>query len=174
VIDVAETCLDALMARLARGDRSAFEPLFRALHPRALRLARARLPAHRADDVAQAALLNVFAHAHRFVPSRPALPWFYAIVSNEIRAARRQTRRHELVEEPDRQLSEADSAEDALLARELMRALEQAIDTLDDQAAQAIRAQLGETGRPPIPALTYRKRVSRAYARLRLLLGELR
>ncbi|HEX6240991.1 MAG TPA: RNA polymerase sigma factor [Polyangiales bacterium] len=174
MIDVVETSIDALMARLARGDRSAFEPLFRALHPRALRLARARLPPHRADDVAQAAMLNVFAHAHRFVPSRPALPWFYAIVSNEIRATRRQARRYEPIDEPDQQQSDHTGAEDALLERELLMALEQAILTLDDQAAQAIRAQLGEAARPPLPPMTYRKRVSRAYARLRLLLGDLR
>ena len=162
------------MARLAEGDRSAFEPLFRALHPRALRLARARLPSHRADDVAQAAMLNVFAHAHRFVPSRPALPWFYAILANEIRVASRQVRRHAGGEDPDHLLSHDVSLEDALLERELLAALEQAIASLDDQAEQAIRAQLGDAARPTVPPMTYRKRVSRAYARLRTLLGDLR
>lgn len=172
--DVAETSIDALMARLASGDRVAFEPLFRALHPRALRLARARLPAHRADDVAQTALLKVFANAHRFAPSRPALPWFYAIVGNEVRAARRQLLRDANSEEPDLHPSTTESAEDALLTRELTMALEQAIEALDDQAAHAIRAQLGEAEPPSLPPATYRKRVSRAYARLRLLLGDLR
>lgn len=171
--DVSEASLDALMVRLAGGDRSAFEPLFRALHPRALRLARARLLPHRADDVAQTSLLKVFANAHRFAPGRAVLPWFYAIVGNEIRAASRQARRHETVDDPDAQASEQRDAEAALLERELLGALEQAIATLDEQAAQAIRAQLGETERPALPPMTYRKRVSRAYARLRVLLGEL-
>ena len=170
---VAETSIDALMARLSSGDRAAFEPLFHALHPRALRLARARLPAHRADDVAQTAMLKVFAHAHRFVPSHPALPWFYAIVSNEVHAARRQLHRDAGSDDSDLHPSTGRNPEDALLARELTLALEQAIESLDDQAAHAIRSQLGEAERPSVSPVTYRKRVSRAYARLRLLLGDL-
>jgi len=174
VPDESEASLDALMCRLSTGDRSAFEPLFRALQPRALRLARARLPADRAEDVAQTALLKVFANAHRFVAARPALPWFYAIVSNEIRAARRKASRTDPLEEPDQLASDATSAEEELLRRELLRALEQAIASLDDKAASAVRSLLGESERPDLAPMTYRKRVSRAYARLRLLLGELR
>ena len=40
--DPDEDELDRAMARLADGEREAFDPLFRALHPRALRFARAR------------------------------------------------------------------------------------------------------------------------------------
>lgn len=172
--DDSEAALDALMARLSSGDRAAFEPLFRALSPRALRLARARLAPDRADDIAQAALLKVFAHASRFVPGRPVLPWFYAIVANEIRAARRQARAHPGLGEADADVEQVGSHEDALLERELLRALEQAIDTLDDAAAETIHAQLGRTDRPALEVATFRKRVSRVYARLRLLLGEFR
>jgi DNA-directed RNA polymerase specialized sigma24 family protein len=174
VTSESEADLDALMGRLATGDRAAFEPLFRALHPRAQRFARARLTSDRADDVAQSALLRVFAHAHRFVAGRPALPWFYAIVANEIRAARRAACRDECDVEPDLRLSDVQSAEEALLMRELLRALDQALATLDDDAAAAIHAQLGTGERPLLSSPTFRKRVSRAYARLRLLLGELR
>jgi len=46
--------------------------------------------------------------------------------------------------------------------------------SLDDKAASAVRSLLGESERPDLAPMTYRKRVSRAYARLRLLLGELR
>ena len=69
-----ETDLDALMGRLASGERAAFVPLYGALWPRALRLARARLGADGAADVAQSALLKVFARASEFVPGRPCLP----------------------------------------------------------------------------------------------------
>lgn len=161
------------MGRLATGDRSAFEPLFRALYPRAQRLARARVAGDGANDVAQAALLKLFAHAHRFQAGRPALPWFYAIVANEIRAARRRAAPYAAHAAPDVALERA-SGEDALLARELQRALREAIDTLDDASAEAIHALLDESDRPPLEPATFRKRVSRAYARLRLLLGEFR
>ena len=75
---------------LSQGERGAFDPLFRALHPRALRLAQARLGATRAADAAQAALERVFARAGEFTPGRPVLPWFYAIVVNEVRAVARE------------------------------------------------------------------------------------
>jgi RNA polymerase sigma factor (sigma-70 family) len=173
--DESEATLDALMGRLAAGERTAFEPLFRALYPRAVRFARARLGPDVADDVAQAALLNVFAHASRFVPGRPALPWFYAIVANELRAARRGVnRRGAASADLMNDLAEQPSHEDELLERELKRALQAAIDTLDDAAASAIHAQLGQGERPALEAATFRKRVSRAYARLRILLGEFR
>lgn len=160
------------MSRLSTGDRSAFEPLFHALHPRALRLARARIVSS-AEDVAQDALLKVFANAHRFVPGRPALPWFYGIVGNEIHAAARRARRTTPTDAVDRYPAPAEDAEQALLRRELLTALEQAVESLDDAAAQVIRAQLGQGERPQLESTTFRKRVSRAYARLRLLLGEL-
>lgn len=169
----SEAQLDALMGRLAAGDRGAFEPRFHALYPRALRFAQRRLSAAAAEDVAQSALLKVFAHASRFVPGRSALPWFYAIVANEIRSVRREARAP-LVTDAEHEAQEGGSHEDQLLERELLRALERAIDSLDDASAEAIRAQLGHGVRPELTSPTFRKRVSRAYARLRLLLGELR
>jgi len=167
-----EQSLDALMARLSHGDRSAFDPLFVALQPRALRFASARLDPVRAADVAQSALLNVFARAHEFEAGRSALAWFYGIVANEIRAAQRRTRSHEAVDE-SLPAAEA-SPEQRLLERELERALEHAVSELDPYASEAIGAMLGRTERPPLQDAALRKRVSRAYARLRILLGDLR
>jgi RNA polymerase sigma-70 factor, ECF subfamily len=168
-VDAREAELDALMARLAEGDRSAFDALFRALHPRALRLARARLDAANADDVAQSALIKVFARASEFTPGRPVLPWFYAVLSNELRSQLRKQKRTVLTSEcveADEQDLEAE-----LLQRELARALELAIAELDRDAAQAIYAILERGERPQIDPVAFRKRVSRAYARLRLYFG---
>jgi RNA polymerase sigma factor (sigma-70 family) len=168
-----EATLDALMARLARGERAAFEPLFRALAPRASRVAHARLDAAAADDVAQSALLKVFARAHEFTPGRSALAWFYAIVANEVRAARRTQRVHDTLSGEER-ASDAPDGEALALARELSRALEAALAELDPAASEAIHALLGRGPAPVLESATLRKRVSRAYARLRILLGDLR
>lgn len=165
----SEADLDALMARLAEGDRSAFEPLFRALHPRALRLARAKLDAASAGDVAQCALLKVFARASEFTPGRPVLPWFYAVVANELRSHLRRQQRVVVMESIE--ISTDDDLEAQLLERELSRALERAIEQLDGEAAEAIHAMLERGERPRIDPVAFRKRVSRAYARLRLLFG---
>ncbi len=159
------------MARLAKGDREAFDPLYAALHPRALRLARARVGEANAADVAQGALLRVFARASDFLPGRPSLPWFYAIVGNEIRAAERKGARVTLDDAAGLALAGDQDPETQLVARELERALELAIDGLEDEAAEAIRAMLGRAPAPDVNSATFRKRVSRAYVKLRLLLG---
>lgn len=170
-----EAELDALMARLADGDRTAFDPLFQSLHPRALRFARTRLAAACATDAAQSTMLKLFTHASEFQAGRPVLPWFYAIASNEVRAlvrgravseARSADASHAAV------LSAGDDPERELVDRELGAALERAIESLDERSAEAIRAVLGRADRPVADAATFRKRVSRAYAQLRLLLGE--
>jgi len=158
-----EADLDELMARLANGDRSAFDPLYAALRPRALRVA--------SPDVAQSALLKVFANASEFTPGRPCLPWFYAVVANEVRAARRRDARDVPMPIADDALVHEDDAEKALAARELERALEVAIDELDPESANAINSLLGRAPLPNVAPPTFRKRVSRAYAKLRIILG---
>jgi DNA-directed RNA polymerase specialized sigma24 family protein len=165
-----EPDLDALMARLAGGERAAFDPLYAALRPRALRLARAHLGPSDAADVAQTSLLKVFARASEFTPGRPCLPWFYAVVANEIRSARRKPAVAEGPREGD--LVTEDDAEATFARRELERALELALADLDGASADAVGALLGRGPRPAVSAPAFRKRISRAYERLRLLLGE--
>lgn len=160
------------MSQLARGDRSAFEPLYLALRPRAVRLARARLGESEAKDVAQNALLKIFSRASEFTPGRPCLPWFYAIVANEIQSSRRyHARLTDLDEVPQNKAIDEEDTESQLVTRELERALDLAIEELDHDGAQAINAVLGRAPLPTLSAATFRKRVSRAYAKLRLLLG---
>lgn len=173
----SENELNAWMARLAQGERDAFDPLFRALYPKALRLARARLGEDYAADAAQNILEKVFRGASRFLSGSPVLPWFYAIASNEIRAMARRGRHGAIALDPQDDAGEkaspiSDNPERLLVDKELMAALEQAIESLDAQAAQAIRAVLGRGEVPEqSSAPAFRKRVSRAYGRLRLLLG---
>lgn len=167
---MSEAELDALMARLADGDRTAFDPLFRELRPRALRVARRGLAADVADDVAQSALERVFFRASEFESGRACLPWFYAVVANEIRAVtRKRERLHAAIEvEP---ASEAPGADEQMARRELEVALDRAIEALDGPSAEAIAALLGRSAPVIDRSPTFRKRLSRAYARLRTILG---
>ena len=163
-----------LMSRLAQGEREAFDPLFRALYPRALRLMRVELPSDQAADAAQSALMRVFARAGEFEAGRPVLPWFYAILTNELRTERRRghARRRRAAEETlAAELPAPDDPERALVERELHEALTRAIASLDDDSARAISFMLHGSERPAVTATAFRKRVSRAYARLRWLLG---
>jgi RNA polymerase sigma-70 factor (ECF subfamily) len=168
----SERDLDALMARLADGDRSAFEPLFRALWPRALAAARRRLEPHAADDAAQSTMTKLFARAAEFEGGRPVLPWFYAIAANEIRTVvRRAKPAVGLDEAPPTALATVADPESASIERELREALARAIDALDGPSAEAIASVLGDRERPAVEAAAFRKRVSRAYAKLRTALG---
>ncbi|MDP3279004.1 MAG: sigma-70 family RNA polymerase sigma factor [Deltaproteobacteria bacterium] len=172
-----EAELDALMARLSNGDRSAFDPLFSALYPRALRVARRRVDSARAEDVAQTAMLKVFARAAEFEAGRPVLPWFYMVVANEVRAVTRgaMVRAQTTLEREDgssRDLTDSNAdPETEATWRELSRALESAVANLDATAAEAIYAVLGRGERPVVESPAFRKRVSRAYAKLRTALG---
>jgi RNA polymerase sigma factor (sigma-70 family) len=175
VSELRERELDVLMAKLADGDRTAFAPLFASLYPRALGLARMRLGAGDVDDAAQQALEKVFSRAREFTPGRPVLPWFYAIAANEIHALTRRRARlrsREVEAEGAEPVALAADAEAELIREELRASVRVAVEALDGPSAEAIRALLGE-GPSPLglerPAL--RKRVSRAYARLRVLLG---
>lgn len=172
----SERELDALMDRLSRGDREAFEPLFRELGPRAVRLSRRSVAASEVPDVAQTILLKVFARASDFRIGEPVLPWFYAIAANEIRTVTRRVARarrfsaENAEEEVLRVTLDAISAEDELIQWELLQTLEAAVAELDGPAAEAIAAMLGRAALPRVAAPAFRKRVSRAYARLRRLL----
>lgn len=168
--------LDAWMARLAEGDRTAFRPLFLELQKRALRLARRTLPEDQAMDAAQTILTKVFARASDFEPRRAALPWFYAIASYELRTIERR-RRVARSRRADADAALASSAasgntpEEALVEAELRGSLARAVEALDGPQAEAIAALLHETP-PNVPPVTFRKRLSRAVARLRILMRE--
>lgn len=165
------------MSRLSQGEREAFDPLFRALYPRALRLARIKIDEDDAADVAQAVMTRVFARASEFEAGKPVLPWFYAIAANELRTVQRRTAaagRRTVDEKRAHGLKAAGDPERLLLEQELRGSLDAAIAVLDDESAHAIACMLGDDRPDPgIRASAFRKRVSRAYARLRLLLGGL-
>ncbi len=161
------------MARLSRGERAAFDPLFRALYPRALRLARVRLVDDQASDAAQSIMMKVFARASEFDPGRPVLPWFYAAAANEIQTAHRRAARQErraVAEDRAHGLPAAEDPERLALERELRACLARAIASLDEASAEAIACLLEDRAMTGVSATAFRKRVSRAYARLRLLL----
>jgi RNA polymerase sigma-70 factor (ECF subfamily) len=173
VREPSEDELDAWMARLAVGERAAFDPLFRALYPRALRLARVRLHDDHASDAAQTVMMKVFARASEFEAGKPVLPWFYAAAANEIHTLSRRLRtqgQRATSEAPAHLLPGRDDPERLALENELRSCLARAIASLDEASAEAIACLLEDRPLPGVSAAAFRKRVSRAYARLRLLL----
>lgn len=159
--------IDALIARLADGDRGAFTPAFELLWPRVRELCRSMLKNDAdAADAAQQALENILTRSAEYDRGRPALPWALAIAAWECRTMlRKRTRRREISGEllPEAAGEESDQvfAERQLVQRavDVMGQLSPAdqetlVATFFDEAASASGA-------------TFRKRRERALARLR-------
>lgn len=162
--------LHQVLLRLADGDRSAFDSVFEQLWPVFRRFTqRALRGVPEADDVAQEALMKLFAHVSRFDPARDALAWSLAIVANECRASRRRTVRRREDSMPDGELSLAThSPEDALLRDELEQLLGRAIESLNPLDRETIALALNSNDRKALwESTTWRKRWQRARTRLR-------
>jgi RNA polymerase sigma-70 factor, ECF subfamily len=163
--------LNELVARLADGDREAFHPVFLSLAPLLRRFARQRLTAEEAEDVAQEALVKLFAQAARFDRSRDALAWALGIAAWEIRTVlrKRQRRREQALDAPtlESRPDRAPTPEDTAIARSQDAALEDALRTLSPRDQEALRAYACEERTLGVPPATFRKRVERGLTRLR-------
>jgi RNA polymerase sigma-70 factor (ECF subfamily) len=159
--------LDALMARLADGDRSAFTPVFRTLWTPMLRFCRtlARSDAD-AADAAQAAMQKILERANDYDRSRPAMPWAFAIAGWECRTLlRKATRRRET---PDDAAPEPahEFTEDEFVERDLVRAALDALGELSPEDRETLLVTFTEEA-ASVSGATLRKRRQRALDRLR-------
>lgn len=164
--------IDAWMARLADGDRSAFDPLYTALWPVVSAFCARRLQdPSRGEDAAQQALVRVFEKASGYDSTRPALPWILAFATWECRTVEGRTARAR-----EEQLSEGTGdgvdPESAALRTELREAVRAAVGALGDQDEAVLWAwlerDLAEGG--PM-GTTMRKRMERARRRFAELWG---
>lgn len=163
--------LQSLMTRLADGDRSAFHPAFEILWPVLRRFMARHLSESDAEDAAQDTLLKIFRQVARFDSSRSAMAWVLGVAGFEIRTARRrrQRRREAPAQEGDRD-SRTDpgrTPEEAVLMRDLQETLREALGALSPEDAETLKLY-SQGHRPPVPAATFRKRVQRALARVRI------
>jgi RNA polymerase sigma-70 factor, ECF subfamily len=159
--------LDALMTRLADGDRSVFSLVFKQLWPPTLRLC-GRLLESAADaaDAAQQAMAKILDRASDYDRKRPALPWALGIAAWECRTLRRKrVRRREVSEETvgDRP---GESSEDDLVRRDLIRAALSAMGALSEADQETLMVTFLDEA-SAVSGATLRKRRERALERLR-------
>jgi len=164
--------LDALVARLAEGDRSGFPTIFRALWPPILRLCQSLLK-NEADalDAAQEAMEKVFTRSSDYDPQRAALPWALAIAAWECRTTlRKRQRRREAPPVEEEGLSElgvsAGETEEQFAQRDLVRAALDALGNLPELDRETLTATFWEEAATTSGA-TLRKRRERGLERLR-------
>jgi RNA polymerase sigma-70 factor, ECF subfamily len=159
--------LNALMARLADGDRSAFTPVFRLLWPPTLRMCMSMLKNDAdAKDAAQQSMEKILSRASSYDPTRPAMPWALAIAAWECRTLRQTRRRRR--ETPDELVKEpmTTGAEDEIAQRDLMQAALDALGELSDSDKETLMATFWDESVSASGA-TFRKRRERAVHRLR-------
>jgi RNA polymerase sigma-70 factor (ECF subfamily) len=117
-----------LIARVAQGDRPAFEELYRRYARAVLGLALRRLGDRgRAEDAAQDAFVAIWRSARTYDPSRGrGAPWLYAVARNAITDALRRTPEpaSEVSDGPGTDPDPADRAEASWTAWQVHRALE--------------------------------------------------
>lgn len=160
-----ETDLDAQLARLADGDRSAFTPVFKQLQQPIFRLCMGLLK-NEADarDAAQQAMEKILERASDYDRQRRALPWACAIAAWECRSIlRKRSRSREVV--ADREVA-GENGEERELRRDLLDAAVHALGALSESDREALIATFtDEVGE--VAGATFRKRRERALGRLR-------
>jgi RNA polymerase sigma-70 factor (ECF subfamily) len=163
--------IQQLAARLADGDRSAIEPVFRAVWPTVRAFcARALRGAPEAEDVAQMALLKFFDQLEDLDRTRDAVAWVITIAAFECRThVRWQQRRSQgqAASEPDDLSSDARSPEQNALERDLVACAREVLETLSEADVRTILTSLGEERGEQTKDAAFRKRLQRALGRLR-------
>lgn len=158
--------LDALMARLAHGDRTVFARVFELLWGPILRLCTTLLKNDAdAADAAQEAMRKILERASDYDKSRPAMPWAMAIAAWECRTlSRKRTRRREV--DNTRHDQAGEHAEDEIVQRDLNAAAIAALGELSDADRETLVATYWDEA-ASVSGATLRKRRERALDRIR-------
>lgn len=170
------TAVSATLARLADGDRSAFDALMTELWPVVLAFAKRTLrKVADAEDVAQEVFIKVASRIADYDRSRDGLTWVYAIATFEIRTQLRRLQRRREVPALPENAEPADPMPthiDLMIDEEMTTVLTDALGELTD----ADRALLGiGEGREDetLAGATIRKRRQRALTKLRSVWSKL-
>lgn len=155
--------LQRLMAQLKQGDRSAFEPVYRILWPRVVRLAHRMVGPAEAEDVAQTALLRLFERISQFDTDQNAMTWALTLTAWEARTVRRRrTRSKEDLEARVGVEPVDESTEDTLLLNIMFEEVQRVISTLSERDRETLaKAFYGEE-----VGTSFRQRKRRALLRL--------
>ena len=160
--------LTVLMARLADGDRAAFDGVYSVLWPVVSAFCAKALPPTDAEDAAQAVLLKVFEHAPSFDRNRDALTWALAIAVWETRTIRQRYARSKTTESDDYDPeSPQQSPEGLIVERQVLEAAQAAMGLLSASDQETLMATFNEESSDAVSGATFRKRRQRALFRLK-------
>lgn len=157
-----------MMARLADGDRSAFDGVYAILWPSLLGFCKRALARSDAEDAAQLALLKIFNRASSFERDKDALTWAIAIAGWEVRTIRTRWARGKSTSVEGEQIaSTAGDPEEVTADRELIEAAQAVLGSLSDIDRETLTATFAGEHSGETAGATFRKRRERAIARLK-------
>jgi RNA polymerase sigma-70 factor (ECF subfamily) len=160
--------VNALMIRLADGDRSVFDEVYAALWPVITAFCGKMLTGTDAEDATQQALLKVFSRASTFDRTGDAFTWAVTIATWEVRTIQKQMTRSRMTFVEDHDAADpAENAEALVLREQLVTAARHVIGTLSESDQQTLVATFNDENPASIPGATFRKRRERALARLK-------
>jgi RNA polymerase sigma-70 factor (ECF subfamily) len=167
VLDDDDDDVDALMARLANGDRSVFSPLFRRLWAPTHRFCMSLLGNEAdASDAAQEAMAKILERAATYDAKRSAMPWAFAIAAWECKTLQRKRSRRRESPEQGAPESVGPSAEEDIIRRGLIHAAVAALGQLSESDQSVLLTTFWEEA-AAVSGATFRKRRERATERLR-------
>lgn len=159
--------LTTALVRLKRGERAAADEVFRRAWPAVRAFAAQWLAgSDQVEDIAQQALVKVFAQVMDFEPSRDALTWVLEVTVWECRTERARVRRARLADAPTVEPIADERPDAALEAAQLTEALRAVVAALPAADQQEIARLLLEEASGDAAG---RKRRQRAVDRLKAL-----
>jgi len=164
----ARRSLNGMMARLADGDRFAFDDAYGLLWPALLAFCKRALAPSDAEDAAQLALLKVFNRASTYERDKDGLTWAITIAAWEVRTIRkRHLRSRTSPMDADEHVSSAIDPETAAIDRELVDAARAVLGSLSESDQETLMATFADERPTEVSAVAFRKRRERALGRLK-------
>lgn len=155
------------MARLASGERAAFNRVFELLWGPVLRFCEGVLKNHaEAADAAQEAMYKILERASDYDKTRPAMPWALALAGWECRTLMRKQQRRKEDSNAAFDAIASDNPQEQLIARSLTEAAQTALGTLSELDQEVLVATFWDEA-ASVSGATLRKRRERATDRLR-------
>lgn len=165
--DRQRTQVHEAMVRLAHGDRDAFPIVFDGLWPHLLRFVRRATAGHPdSEDLAQQALLKLFARISDFDVTQDGVAWAFGIAAYEVRTLRKQILRRRETGVEGAFVAAGPSPEHSAITGDLHEALLEVLGELSPREREMLLGEAtNESG--SVTAATWRKRRQRALEKLR-------
>lgn len=157
------------LKKLKNGEREAFDPVVNSVSSLLRGFAKKSLnDQNDVEDVVQQILFKVFSRVMDFDSSKDGLPWILAIAHYEILTFRKKTiRRAEKSIEQSHEIKSTTDIENEAIEKSLIQSVNELLKEMESKDREVILAKMHDYSLEGINPATYRKRLQRAFEKLR-------